>query len=1101
MQRPFIAALSLAAAFAAGAAAAKDRPDPFQVKGSTGIDCLGTPFGKRISLGRDQEPILIRRQTNGTAANFQLAGLSLAQERQGALDGVLASATRMASANTDLDGDGRDELVVVAGRSNGAIGVRTVRRSATTAGANDQFGGWEWTSNQGSALLDLQVASADLDGSTDGRREIVVAARWANNVVRVIALSGDANGNIAQASNAALGTWILPAAEFNGTANVRLAAADVLLEGRDQVVLVSTRSQPVSTYAWIVVRAAGSATGTNPAMTLTHRTFLDTGVSPPNEVADLQLHAGDLGGSAAAELLIHATPQDPKGTLGPVSQALRFFTTTRGSANQITDFALQAPTNANTVPNSGERFVAVAMGEVDRRPDLEFVVARQLQNTPTMRIEVFKALFNAQGFPIGVAPATPAIVADVVLPVGDGRLERAQFDLAVGDADGDSIGDVFLAVRDRVTASGSAVLTRVRRFAMQRPADPNAFPNPASFQLRNTFDFPTSFGDTNELQLRLADWDRDSVLADLGTTCRRVREPLVRSVVKLPPYWERLQANSSGFLATIGKTRTTGSTQEQRFDTFSSHDVSAYLGVSVGGDILGIGAKAAAKATAGYNYESRRGELRGSEATTTTGESQQQDRGEGLVVVEENTFDCYDYQVLRDGVADGGSDVRACELIRRGANNDQLRSFTATDLQTWDTFTGAGSGVGGPPSQWMPLQPDWASIALFRNATVNFAPASGTQTGNVTDGQFGAGLMSPVDATAPFVQIDLGETRDITSIRVFPLTGQAATLDGFRLHASETAFAGDAPPSGPGVTTIEPDPLSRNGVDRWNIRTRGNLASGFAPLRARYVRLQHPGTATVRVAEIQVFGDVHKDPPDYPQSVTDPVRNDGRFRARVANRLGSPARYVCIDVRGDLLWTGAPVDTSTDPFDAKFNCAAIQLAPPPAPGQLPGAPFLTSIWSSVTIGGTGINAWDLADSTTNTVGSNNSISHSTRVGAELDFEAGVIVQAVGGGAYEYSTGVTEENSTTMYWGQGLMYAGAVGGFPAGSNLNCEYRTQPYAYRASERSNVGYEHQFTVVDYVVRDLTWSRLGPVLPPQDCFPVRSDLIFRGDFEPPSP
>jgi len=1081
----------------AGSAAAREPLEPFQIKGSSSIECLSTPFGKRIALGIDHEPVVLRRQTNGALANYQLVGGALAFQRESALAGVLAGATRFASAPLDFDGDGREELAVVGGKDNGTFGVRIVRRNGGDANSNVQLGTYEWTNNGGAFLIDLSIAGADLDGSRDGRKELVVAARYSNNVVRVIALSANASGSIAQANNTAMAQWTLPVNEFNGTANLRLTTGDVLLEGRDQIVLLSTRTNPQNGFAWTILRAAGSATGTLPSMTITHRTFIDSfNVSPP--LADLQLHAGDLGGSAAAELLVHSTVQLQKGTLGSVDQLLRYFTTTRGANNQILDYALQLG-GSNTLPNSGERFVAVAIGEIDRRPDLEFAVARQTLGSANMRVEAFKALFSANGFPVGVAPASPAIVANVLLPFGDGRLDRSQFDLALGDADGDSIGDVYLAVRDTVSQSISTPLTRVRRFAMTRPANPNAFPDPASFALRSTLDFPTALGDSSELQIRLADWDRDSVLADLDltATCRRIREPLVRTVVNLPPYWERLQSNASGFLATIGKTRTAGGTVDQRFDTFTSHDISGYIGASVGGDFFGIGAKASAKVTAGYNYESTRGELRGTEVTNTTGESQQQDRGEGLVVVEENTFDCYDYQVLRDGAADPSSDLRACELIRRGSNNDQLRSFTATDLETWDTFTGAGSGVGGPPSQWMPLEPDWASTALFRPVTSSFNPVDGTQLDNLTDGQFNTAVRSAPLAIFPYVQIDLGEVRDISSIRVFPEIGQSVAMDGMRLYASTQPMNQVSLPTGPGVFQYTPDPLSRNGVDRWNIRTRGNLASGFAPLRARYVRLQHPANAALRLAEVQVFGDMHRDPPAYPQSVTDPVRNDGLFRARVANLVANPPRYVCIDVRGDLLWSGAPVDTSTDPVNAKFNCAATQLAPPPPAGQLPSPPFLTTIWSNVVIGGTGINAWDLSDSTTNTVGTSNAISHSTRVGAEFDFEAGAIVQAVGGGAYEYSSGVTEENSTTMYWGQSVMYAGAVGGFPAGSNLSCEYRTQPYAYRTSERSNIGYEHQFTVVAYVVRDFTWSRLGANRPPLACFPLPVDLLFRSGFE----
>jgi len=111
--------------------------------------------------------------------------------------------------------------------------------------------------------------------------------------------------------------------------------------------------------------------------------------------------------------------------------------------------------------------------------------------------------------------------------------------------------------------------------------------------------------------------------------------------------------------------------------------------------------------------------------------------------------------------------------------------------------------------------------------------------------------------------------------------------------------------------------------------------SSSAAALARSVRLQHPAIAGLRLAEVQVFGDMHRDPLAYPRSVTDPGRNDGLFRARVANLVANPPRYVCIVVRGSLPWSGAPVGKSTDPVNAKFNCAATQLVPAQPTGQLP----------------------------------------------------------------------------------------------------------------------------------------------------------------------
>jgi hypothetical protein len=162
------------------------------------------------------------------------------------------------------------------------------------------------------------------------------------------------------------------------------------------------------------------------------------------------------------------------------------------------------------------------------------------------------------------------------------------------------------------------------------------------------------------------------------------------------------------------------------------------------------------------------------------------------------------------GVTDGN--IRSCELI------DGASSVSGSDLVTWDTVTAVNSGAGSP--QWIPLAPDWASVALFHVPTANFAASSGTLA-SATDGLFGTSVQSPA-MVQPYVEIDLGGVNQLTNVRIFHPggPGHAGDLDGLSLYASAVPFSSAAPPSGPNVAVFAPDPASGNGFDHWSIWLR-----------------------------------------------------------------------------------------------------------------------------------------------------------------------------------------------------------------------------------------------------------------------------------------
>lgn len=1031
-------------------------------KASQNINCAQSPFGARLVIGADEEPLVTRRNAaSGQILFSQHAGnvSGLAAERTATVAGSIPNITRLESTALDFNGDDQKEMAYAAGRAGTGLSSRItvwLLRRTIPGNAIEQSPTWEFVPTGGETLVDLSIQRGNIDPAVGGE-EIVVVSRWSNRTIRVFVLSANAAGNIAQANGEGLARATYSYTASDNDDLMRVAVGDVLLEGRDQIVVLTRISSPPR-WRYRVLRY--TASGSQDAR-LSATNFSWEGAVGNSSVATLNLLVGDLGGSAASELVIQQQNND--GGLSTTLLHLHYFTTERNASNQITAINLQRLEIAGSINTSGA-VASLAIGELDRRPPRELVAAwmpsPDTDPSRRMRVEGYRVVFNVDGFPTAIALPTPNILARIQM---NNDFMTAQ-SLAIGDADGDGIGDVYVVANDGGTS-------RLHRLSMNAPTgNPNGIVDTGTFAVRGT---PFTFGDggsTSQFGLHIADFDRDSVIGQLGTTCRRVSEPLVRSLVFLPPSWSQLQPAGSGFEAMIGQQGSSTGTLETRFSRFQSHDVSGYLGVSVGGNALGAGAKATVKATFGYNFQSARGEIRSSSVTTTVTEGRSVGTGRGLVVLEENEFDCYDYDIVRDGAVLPNNDLRACE------HRPSSVSVLGTSLDDWNTFR-AVTPAGAKRAQWAGLEPDWASIALFRPVNATGA-VTGQPAANAVDGRFDTRYAS-FNVTTPFIDIDLGEVRTISSVRVHKPRSNAAP---FALFASNQPFSGSAFPSGPGVVRYDPDPQTRNGVDVWNLRTVGP-APGFTPLSARYLRIQNVGAGLSQLVltEIQVFDATHRQPPTYPAAVCDDNVNDDVFFARVVDTVVPTPVYRTIQIRGRMKWLGTTQNYA--------SCGPV-AATIPRP----------NIWATATIGaGTGSTFWDLYQGTTNLVGTTGSTTHSVRAGAEFEVEAGAFVQVVAGGGYEFATGTTTEESSTMAWGTGLNYSGTVPGALPGSNSQCGFRAHPYAYIRIERSDVGYEHQFTVVDYIVPDVpNWSRLGPNFPPQDCFPPRADPIFLSGFEP---
>ncbi len=1143
-----------------GSAAAGSTPKPlprFALNASTTLDCDTTPFGTHAPMAQDVEALhLIATPSLDAIDEYRPAAAGetppFTQVFRNTQPAALAGDKLQRAVAVDLNGDGRDELVAAYRMANGNLRLAVYQRGQPAAANLIDT----WSLAQ--PFTQVELLAGDFSGSTGSVQQLALLVRTTTHQAQVYVLQGDANGGIAQADGASAGFWKRP-----GTvgSSVGFAAGDLLLDGRDQIAVVSEvghgqARQLVydilefqSTAPALPVATGNAAIGSKSIAT-TIGTYLDpVGVE---NILKIEADAGDLVDTAAAELVLHVQLQES--SYDYIVQRLVHFTTSRDSNGAIVDIDLYRRSQSQEFDASwlvqqqnenGRASFEAVIANIDATPKAELILAR---SEPSNRLLVqawHPGVDRAAGFKFQTTGRSLALVntstgdatqydwnfgdnsgiSHAVAPnhlyaldgnytvsltahypgnvtrsysttvtvnasahsggidsvwrynLGD-PIYQAQYDVesfqdlsfvnvAAGDMNGDGVGDVVTVSRntsDKVLRS---------RWRLANPADPQSFFGSHALETNN------AFNSMSAMDLATPDFDGDSLHGRLGNQCVQVFEPQMRQVIWLPPYFAATQAGADK-QSSWGQSVTGTTSSETRSGSYTANDVSGYVGIEVGTpESLPFTIQASVSVTAGHNWQSAKGAIHGSETSLTVDQGQQQTHGEALAIYEETAFDCYKYDVSRAaGGLDPNSSMRMCAKV------DGSRILTGSDAQEWDTAVPAAGmqQLNHKPAQWIPLNRDWSSLSLFRPVTTNVALGN-TGAAAVTDGKFSSEARAPAAQSQPYVEIDLGQVRSIANIRVFPSAGDAIDLQGFRVYASNTPMNTNGLPSGVGITTYVPETGDAVSYDRWNIWTRSPTSPGTM-LQARYIRLQHPGSAALRVAEIQVFGDLHVDPPGYPQAVCDPVANDGWFRALVWNRTA--ARFADIEVRGDLLWNGSGIWPTPGVNDNWVACTNY--------GNLP----TRDIWADIAVGASATNSWNLSDSSGSLTGNVTSFDSSTRVGAQFDFSAGFIAKVTAGAAYEFTSGITQETQNTSYWSSGLDMGGLIGGFDDSALAQaCRYRPRPYAYRLQDRSDTGYLHDMYQVDYVVQEGPtglWKRASV---PAQCAGLGNDRIFDNGFE----
>jgi PKD repeat protein len=1234
-------ALALAL-FAAPALAAVAAPAPAPQRAvlpqpSEDIACSGTPFGRQLTLGGDAEfiEVLGFSGTSSTAPDALHEWVlppdpdepgSPAFESDLSLDWsagtAFTGATLLGSIGADLDGDGQDEVIVMARIYQGGerLGVGVLHRVGSGAGASLELAD-TWASNE--TFEQARLVAGDLDGSQDGSDELALWIRHPGDSISIMVLTGADGGVIAQDDDTAAGRWNWTPPAGGGIGESGFAAGPLVLDGSDQLVLVTETNQwsggndrriryhllefqPASPAVFPVL-PGDSAIGTRFFQTVIGNNFAygfdgdESSEIRGSGIVRMKADVGDVVGDAAAELVTHYEFESVSDQLER-HQRLQHFVATRSASGAITDVQLWSSGaidfDDGVKLTSGEYEVGwdSVVRNIDDSPKAEIIEVGNTYAPPDSLLDasVYRVAYdlaanftwyrsgrdvqfteNSVGYGAGpfdnpvsgarwdfgdgstsnsINPThhfdddrtytvkltvrevvgSQSLVSthsvDIVVDadsngsgegidsseyrfrihhdpvyfsrhdIGD-SIPLAEVHADAADMDRDGAAEVMSVSRQGVGSGSGNGMLRSRWRLHYNPQPPHDFIGTHQFE-PDGGGLPLAF--LEGMSGFAADFDGDSVHATLGSDCRRVEEAQVRQLIWTPPYFQRLQAGATR-AASFGRSTTGGSGQSRQFGSFTSHDVSGYVGGSLGFDLFGlVGAEASIRATAGHYEQVAHGGLVGSENGYALTQGWTQSNKEALLVLEDNTFDCYAYDVSQAAVGiDPDSSVRICEI------QDDATFISGSDPDYWDRefpLPWASGSEGHPPPNWAPLGRDWASLALFKPVRTNATFVAGSGAEHLTDGRFTAAVES-APRSQPFVEIDLGWAQPVTGIRVFAPDGELASdLAGFRVFTSTSPMPQSGLPAGPGVHEFAPDSLDDTVYDRWNIWTRAwddsepGLQPGD-PLRVRYIRLQHPGNGVIRVGELQVFGEVHGEPPHYPDAVCDPTSHDGFFLAKVWDATAGAFRE--IELRGDMLWNGS------GPLDGSASWGA-------------DGPYLQGCTNNVDITGSDMHSnfdvgfsgiatsadqeWSFSESNEDSVGSTTSFENSTRVGAEFDLSLSAFATMVGGGASEFTSGVTEDDQTVNYWGTGVDVGGAIGGFQPPYDIAeyvnaCRYAAKPYAYELQERSDTGYLHAIYAVDYVVPEsgsgsggTAWTRADM---PERCLPQAIDRIFASGFD----
>ncbi len=1033
------------------------------------LDCTANPFTGVIELGGEKEVFISYPYEHGIVGpaldllKFDRPTNAKTTLDSGYIRKDLLDSGALTAADLNVDGD--HEIVQVYRGVNGWMQVFAFNQDPSKPFVNDATtDSWAGTSSTYLNHSDFDIAAGDLAQNNPGDEEIVIASRASDGKLHITQLSGTFSGGLSTSDNSVVGYWrtadteFAPDPEFGANLALEIGNIDGIHD-HDEIVVGHINGNG---NLEILVLEYDLSHQPGDGLRFAIKKIGSVEINPQGTPRDLRLVVGDIDGDLKDEIVV-ALGRDSVDSNDSTLIDFYTFDGKRADGTNSSDIVLTKRTEwTYGAERAGFVDLDMAAADVDSDGQAEVVFTffgerRTTNEGGGLAVEVFDAERENETF---------ARHASWYSGEGDlqGNISNPAVSVATGDFNKDGQADIAVVLRNN---DDNLHLLNFTSSKLANDFDPDTdieLDDQGGGQLSSynhgfsSFDSlpqeDKSLGNSNnEPKIVIGDWDNDSLLAEYDASdtntvsCLTVIEPIVKSAVFVPPYWQNIYSQdgseTSPSAGSIGELKNAEASTDNSMTTFSSHSGNVYVGAGVDTPVADISLKVR------YGWQSQN-------ATTdavTSSQGQQQrvawSNTSDFVVVHNSEYDCYQYGLKQNGQEVDGV-VRLCEF--------QELTEEAPNLDTWDRINSPLADQH--QEQWVPLVRDWTNLALFKGASTSQSSTHDGWTAdravdnNTSGHQMDESMTHTIrDADSePWWQIDLGQVEEIGKVRIWNRTELdcfdshpddgvcAKRLNDFYLFISETDFA-DLPAD---VTTLKNDArvnsfhFSGEALHQTTLQT---LVDG-KEVNGRYVRIQLDAPGTLTLAEVQIFGPNHTEPDRYPREVRDENKNDDYFEVELFNRETNPPAWEWVRVPGTISWNGAEDITS---------------------GAIP-------ILSEKTVGpGEGTLTWELSqyDSTSNSRG--DSSSNSSSIGVELDAEAGFIGKVQAGGGYEHSWGLERETSHTTTLGQSFEIGGSVTGFPNGiDHPECKYSMVPYYYWASNKSDSDFEHRYLVVDYVVLD---------------------------------